>query len=194
MCNLNNTKMKKLIILISILLFGILCQAQTKQDSLVPDQISKEVIEKLSNEELINLIKDVEYMKYNRGITLQDDKKMFLIQHLNSRTFIIGLIISIMIFIILLISIPFYFNVQKTKSFHRMIKGFVEKGQEIPNELILSVPQAKSDLRRSVILISTGIAISLVLILISSHGRIWSIGIIPIVIGIGYLVSSRLDK
>jgi hypothetical protein len=186
--------MKKLIILTSILLFGILCQAQTMQDSLVPNQISKEVVEKLSNEELINLIKDVEHMKYNRGITIQDDKKMFLAQHLNSRTFIIGLIISVMIFIILLISIPFYFNVQKTKSFHRMIIGFVEKGQEIPNEIILSVPQAKSDLRRSIILISTGIAISLVLILISSHGRIWSIGIIPVVMGIGYLVSSRLDK
>lgn len=183
--------MKKIIIVISILFFGVLCKAQINPDSLVTNQITKEVVEKLSNEELINLIKEIELMKYNQGFPFTADKMMTINQQF--RIFFI-LIFCIMIFIILLILIPFYLNLQKTKNFNKMINGFVEKGQEIPKELILSVYQAKADLHKSIILISTGIGISFVLILLDIGGRIWSIGFIPVIIGIGYLVSSRLEK
>ena len=190
--------MKKLLILIFILFFGVLCKAQTSQDSLVINQLTKEVVEKLSNDELIHLIKDMEAMKYNSGITFGDNQTNFIAQQFANTAFVKGIIISIIVsmllFIILLISLPFYFNLKKTKSFHKMISGFTEKGQEIPKELIMSVSQTKSDLHKSIILISTGIAVLLALIVLIDHGRIWAIGIIPIIIGIGYFIASRTAK
>lgn len=190
--------MKKLIILVFILFFGVLGKAQNSQDSLVINQISKEVVEKLSNDELIQLIIEMEAMKYNSGIELGNDRANFLGQQFVNPGFAKGIIISVIIgmllFIILLISLPFYFNLKKTKSFHKMISGFTEKGQEIPKELILSVSQTKSDLHKSIILISTGIAVLLALIILSNYSRIWAIGIIPIIIGIGYYIASRTVK
>lgn len=190
--------MKKLIIIGFVLFFGVLGKAQSNQDSLVINQITKEVVEKLSNDELIQLIKEMEAMKYNSSIAFGENQANFLGQQFVNPDFvksvIISLIISMLLFIILLISLPFYFNLKKTKSFHKMINGFTEKGQEIPKELILSVSQTKSDLHKSIILISTGIAVLLALIVLSNHGRIWAIGIIPIIIGIGYFIASRTVK
>ncbi len=190
--------MKKSIILISILFFGMLCQAQTVQDSLIGNNISKEVVEKLSNEELISLIKDLEAMKYNQGFLSGESGEEYLTRQFANPGFVkgivISLIISLLLFIVLIIALPFYFNFRKTKSFHKMINGFTEKGQEIPRELITSVSHKKSDLHKSIVLISTGIAIIIAIMILGNPGRIWAIGIIPLIIGVGYLIASRVAK
>jgi len=194
--NQNDIKMKKTILILSVLFMAILCNANTYQDTIVNSQITKEVVEKLSNEELIQLIKEVEYIKSTKSLI--PDEEFFMIQHLNNTGFvkaiIITLVISLMILIVLLISIPFYFNYRKTRSFHRMINTFIENNMEIPGSIITNSYHTKSDLQKSIILISTGLGISLVFILLEIGGRIWSIGLIPVVIGIGYFVSSRLEK
>jgi len=186
--------MKKAVLILMTLCITIICNANSNQDSLKNHKISKEVVEKLSNEELIQLIKDLEYIENTKSIKYTDDKKDFILQHLNNRTFVKGLIISLMIFIILLISIPFYFNFRKTKSFHRLIENFINKDKEIPSNIILSTYQSKSDIQKSIILVATGIGISIVLLLLEIGGRIWSIGLIPIIIGLGYFIASRLEN
>jgi hypothetical protein len=185
--------MKQLLILISILVIGALCKAQINPDSLINYPITKEVVEKLSNEELINLIKNIEATKENYGL-LGEDRKVYFAQRFVTPQFIIGIGFIILLFFIRLISIPFYFNHRKTKSFHGMINGFIEKEIEIPQELLVINSQSKSDLRRSIILIFTGIAVILTLVVLIDHSRIWTIGIIPIIIGIGYLIASRTVK
>lgn len=190
--------MKKSIILISVLFFGMLCQAQTGKDTLIGNNITKEVVEKLSNEELIILIKDIEAMKYNQGFLTGESGHDYIARQFANPGFVKGivmiLIISLLLFIVLILALPFYFNFQKTKSFHKMINGFTEKGQEIPRELISSVSYKKSDLHKSIVLMSTGIAIIISLMVSVNDSRIWAIGIIPLIIGVGYLIASRVAK
>ncbi len=187
--------MKKLIILAIILFFGIQSYAQIQNDSLVSNQLTKEVVDKLSSDELILLIKDLEAMRYSNGVEFESDETRFIAQQFANPAFVKGIIISLiicmMLFIVLLISLPFYFNLKKTQSFHKMINGFTDKGQEIPQELLLSESRTKSDLHKSIVLISSGIAILLALLMLINHSRIWAVGIIPIVIGIGYYVVYR---
>lgn len=192
--------MKKLSLFLSILFIGILCNAnglrndnKINADSLSTNLITKDVVEKLSNEELINLIKEIEYMKYKQ-VNFEDDKKMFVGQYLNNPGFIQTLIIALLIFIILIISIPFYFNYRKTKSFHNMINNFVNKGQEISKEVVLSAYQFKPDLHKSIILISIAVGIFILAMFTDLGDRTWAIGFIPLIIGIGYFIISRLEK
>lgn len=190
--------MKKSIILLSILFFGMLCQAQTDQDTLPGNYFTKDVVEKLSNEELIVLIKDIEAMKHGQDILSNEFGPDDVARQFANPGFVKGIAISLIIgmlaFIVLVISLPLYFNLQKTKSFHKMVNGFTEKGQEIPRELIVSVSHKKSDFHKSIILISTGIAISLALIILISNSKIWAVGMIPFIIGIGYYVAFRVAK
>ncbi|MBN2481810.1 MAG: hypothetical protein JXB19_08725 [Bacteroidales bacterium] len=190
--------MKKIIILTCILFLSVPGRAQENRDTVISNYITKDVVEKLSNEELISLITNLEAMNQNQGIIFGDNETDYIARQFANPDFvkgiIISLIISMLLFIILLITLPLYFNFQKTKSFHRMINGFTEKGQEIPKELILSVSHKKSDFHKSIILISTGIAISFALIFLSPNSKIWAIGMIPLIIGIGYFIAYRVAK
>jgi hypothetical protein len=188
--------MKKLVLILMACCIVTIIYANSSQDSVPNLQISKEVVEKLSNEELIQLIKDVEYIKSTHNIKFTDDKKNFALQHLSSRDFVKGFIISLMIFIISLISIAFFFNYIKTKSFHRLINSFIARDKEIPSNIVLSTYKTRSDLQKSIILIAVGFAVAIVLPIleIGEADRIWSIGLIPGIIGIGYFVSSRFDR
>jgi hypothetical protein len=187
--------MKNLVIILIVLLCGLQSYASNQNDSLVSDLITKDVVEKLSSDELILLIKDLEAMKYSDGVEFADDETQFIAQRFANPVFLKGIIISLiiclMLFIILIISLPFYFNLKKTQSFHRMINGFTGQNREIPQELIVGVSQTRSDLHKSIILISLGIGTVLALALLIDHSRIWAIGIIPIVIGIGHYIAYR---
>jgi hypothetical protein len=186
--------MKKLVLILLVSFIAVISYANSNRDSIPNHQISKEVVEKLSNEELIDLIKDVEYIRNTKNLRMKDEKPEMLFQHLSNRDFVKGLIISIFIFILLIISLPFYFNLRKTKSFHRLISTFIEKDKEIPENIAMSTFQSKTDLNKSIILVSTGISISLVILILDIGDRIWSIGLIPIIIGIGYYLASRLEN
>lgn len=187
--------MKKFILIALIFMTGIACMAQTKQDSLSATYITEDVVEKLTTEELIMLIKDLEAMKYGPDLSGQHQPTNFYNEFVNIdfvKSLMICIIISILLFILLVISIPLFFNMKKTRSFHAMIKEFTTKGQEIPKELIISVSQKRSDFHKAIILVSTGLAISVALALLVQGGRIWAVGLIPAIIGVGYYIAYRL--
>jgi len=188
--------MKKFVVITLILITGMACMAQTKQDSLSTTYITEDVVKKLTADELIILIKDLEAMKYGPDYIREQTHPTNLYNGFVNTDFVkslmICIIISTLIFILLVISVPLFFNMKKTRSFHAMIKEFTSKGQEIPKELIISVSQKKSDFHKAIILISTGAAISLALALLVHDGRIWAVGLIPAIIGIGYYIAYRL--
>jgi len=105
--------------------------------------------------------------------------------------------IIIFTFILLVLTIPFYFNYKKTKGRQLIINNLIEKGQEIPQELLFpQVKTSRSDLQKGIILISFGLSICIVLlsIKIPVNLNLWTLGLIPLFIGIGYLVSFKLNK
>ncbi len=74
------------------------------------------------------------------------------------------------------------------------IRLAIEKGAQIPPEL-LSPPVRRSDLRRGLTLVGAGIGIAVMLgLLIREQPGAWSVGLVPLLIGVGYLVTWKLEK
>ena len=79
---------------------------------------------------------------------------------------------------------------------HQTVRAMVEKGVEIPPELLgegKRPPSPRRDLRRGILLVCTGIGIGLFLLFEDGLDEA-ALGLVPILIGIGYLIVAKLDS
>jgi len=79
----------------------------------------------------------------------------------------------------------------------RTIRMMVEKGQPVPAELL--APEVKrvrrrSDVRRGVVWTMVGLGLMIWLAAINEDGGAWSFGLIPFLIGLGYLIIWKLEN
>jgi hypothetical protein len=97
---------------------------------------------------------------------------------------------------ILIVAVILYFSFSKTRALHRTVRLMVEKGQPVP-EALLNPPPAqrqRSDMRRGVVLTMVGLGLILFLGAVNDwEGGAWSIGLIPFLIGAGYLLVWKLE-
>jgi hypothetical protein len=84
-----------------------------------------------------------------------------------------------------------------SRSRQRTIRMMVEKGQPVPAELLAPHTKAvrqRSDVRRGVIWTMTGLGAMIFLGAVNDwEGGAWSIGLIPFLIGLGYLMIWKLE-
>ena len=73
-----------------------------------------------------------------------------------------------------------------------LYKAFLEKGEPIPKELLNKPPSRHADLRRGVVLLAGGLGLSLALLLANAR-EASGFGLIPALIGIGFLVVWKID-
>jgi uncharacterized membrane protein len=80
---------------------------------------------------------------------------------------------------------------------HRTIRMMVEKGQPVPPALLAPPAPAvrqRSDMRRGVVLVMVGIGLMLFFAAVNDwEGGAWAIGVIPFVVGLGYLLVWKLE-
>jgi hypothetical protein len=99
---------------------------------------------------------------------------------------------------VLIVAVILYFGFSKTRMKHRTIRMLVEKGQPIPPELLAPptpTVRQRSDMRRGVVLLMVGLGIMLFIGAASDwEGGGWALGIIPFLIGAGYLLVWKLDS
>jgi hypothetical protein len=72
----------------------------------------------------------------------------------------------------------------------------VERGQEVPAALFAPPPvvRARSDMRRGVVLVMIGIGLMIFFGAVNEwEGGAWALGIIPFLIGAGYLAVWKLE-
>jgi hypothetical protein len=97
---------------------------------------------------------------------------------------------------ILIVAVILYFSFSKTRALHRTVRLMVEKGQPVP-EALLNPPPAqrqRSDIRRGVVLVMVGLGLMLFFAAVNDwEGGAWSIGLIPFLIGAGYLLVWKLE-
>lgn len=89
-----------------------------------------------------------------------------------------------------------YFSFSKNRAMHRTVRMMVEKGQPVPESLLNPPPvvRQRSDLRRGIVLLMIGSGLVIFLGAVNDwDGGAWSIGIIPFMIGLGYLLVWKLD-
>ncbi len=79
----------------------------------------------------------------------------------------------------------------------RTIRMMVEKGQPVPAELLAPATRAvrrRSDVRRGVIWAMIGLGAMIFFGAVNDwEGGIWSLGLIPFLIGLGYLIVWKLE-
>jgi hypothetical protein len=97
---------------------------------------------------------------------------------------------------VLIVAVIMYFSFSKTRALQRTVRLMVEKGQPVP-EALLNPPAAqrqRSDMRRGVVLVMVGLGLMIFLAAVNDwEGGAWSIGLIPFLIGAGYLLVWKLE-
>ena len=97
---------------------------------------------------------------------------------------------------VLIVGLILYFSFSRSRALHRTVRMMVEKGQPVP-EALLNPPPAqrqRSDVRRGVVLTMIGIGVTVFLGAASEwEGGAWTLGLIPFLIGLGYLLVWKLD-
>ncbi|HXX42504.1 MAG TPA: DUF6249 domain-containing protein [Chthoniobacterales bacterium] len=98
---------------------------------------------------------------------------------------------------VLIVAVILYFGFSKSRMQHRTIRMMVEKGQPVPAELLAPPPPAqrqRSDMRRGVVLVMIGVGLMLFFAAVNDwEGGAWAIGVIPFLIGLGYLLVWKLE-
>jgi Domain of unknown function (DUF6249) len=98
---------------------------------------------------------------------------------------------------VLIVAVIMYFGFSRNRMMHRTIRMMVEKGQPVPPALLAPPPPAqrqRSDMRRGVVLVMVGLGLMLFLAAVNDwEGGMWALGIIPFLIGAGYLLVWKLE-
>lgn len=171
---------------LSIRLYGQSDSLKTNVD------LSDEVVKKLSNNEIVDIIKYKEKLAFDQFMAEQATIQNDFVPNTFGISVWIFLTFS---FVLLVFFMPFYFNHKKIKGRQLIINNLIEKGKDIPMELI--APSSKSghtDLHRGIILIALGVSIAVVLLSVKVPNNYWTIGLIPFLIGAGYLISFKFDN
>jgi hypothetical protein len=97
---------------------------------------------------------------------------------------------------VLIVGLIMYFSFSRQRALQRTVRMMVEKGQPVP-EALLNPPPAqrqRSDLRRGIVLTMIGIGVMVFLGAVNDwEGGSWTLGLIPFLIGAGYLLVWKLD-
>jgi hypothetical protein len=98
---------------------------------------------------------------------------------------------------VLIVAVILYFGFSRSRMQHRTVRMLAEKGQPIPAALLAPPTPAlrqRSDMRRGVVLTMIGIGLMLFLGAVNDwEGGAWSLGLIPFLIGAGYLIVWKLE-
>jgi Flp pilus assembly protein TadB len=97
---------------------------------------------------------------------------------------------------VLIVALIMYFSFSKSRAMQRTVRMMVEKGQPVP-EALLNPPPAqrqRSDMRRGIVLTMIGIGLMMFFGAVNDwEGGSWTLGLIPFLIGVGYLLVWKLD-
>ena len=141
-------------------------------------------------------------LKSHHGITIDgDDVDLDKMKSEDIPEFVIPIVAITMFTIfgapVLIVAFIMYFGFSKSRMQHRTIRMLAEKGQPIPAELLAPPTPAirqRSDMRRGIVLVMVGIALMICFGAWNDwEGGAWAIGVIPFVIGLGYLLVWKLE-
>ena len=97
---------------------------------------------------------------------------------------------------VLVVAAIMFFSYLKSRSLHRTVREMVAKGQEVPPALFAPPPvvRARSDMRKGIVLTMVGFGTMIFFAAVNDwEGGAWALGIIPFLIGLGYLLVWKLE-
>jgi hypothetical protein len=97
--------------------------------------------------------------------------------------------ISFFLCLVLVVGGTLYFRGRKDTQRHETIRLMVDKGVEVPRELLVTSKRRASDLKRGILLLSTGAGLAAFLAIVGKEQPAWSLGLVPAFIGAGYMLT-----
>jgi len=99
---------------------------------------------------------------------------------------------------VLIVMVIGFFALLGTRMRQRTIRMMVEKGQPVPAEMLAPTTRGmrrRSDVRRGVVWTMVGLGLMIWLAAVNDwEGGAWSFGLIPFLIGLGYLIVWKLEN
>jgi Domain of unknown function (DUF6249) len=94
---------------------------------------------------------------------------------------------------VMLVCAGFYASYRRDQIRHQTIRAVLERGGEIPSELLRPPAPPRTDLRRGILLIATGGGLMIVLRALVPEPRLWTAGLVPVLLGLGYLLVWKIE-
>jgi hypothetical protein len=102
---------------------------------------------------------------------------------------------------VLIVLMTLRYRYMQTQARYRTLLQLAEKGVELPPQLLTGHTAAYSERRRALVLISSGIGLSMTLLALPgqfdnglSIRALWGLGLLPLMTGLGYLASWWLNR
>lgn len=102
---------------------------------------------------------------------------------------------------VLIVLIVLRYRQQQTQTRYKALVELADKGVELTPELLAEPHVAYSERRRALVLISAGIGLMATFVALPGHfdnglsiGSLWGLGLLPLIIGLGYLASWYLNR
>lgn len=116
--------------------------------------------------------------------------------NIEDMTGLVGLIAVILAFgtpIVIVIAILIHKS-RRTQLIHQTVVALAEKGLPVPPDLFIDRPaESSSPLHKGVVLIAVGAGLMLFFLSLSGRHAPWGVGIIPLLIGVGYLIVWKIE-
>jgi len=141
-------------------------------------------------------------LQHRHGITIDGDHdKDFDLKRDDVPEFVLPIVVVSLLTVfgapVLIVAVIMYFGFSKSRMQHRTVRMLAEKGQPIPPALLAPPTPAvrqRNDMRRGIVLVMVGIALMICFGAWNDwEGGAWAIGVIPFVIGLGYLLVWKLE-
>jgi hypothetical protein len=148
--------------------------------------VSDVMAQKLSAEQIVELVKYLQDKRTEERLAETQKGKFQLPGE--------SVLVPIVFFgtVIIIVFIPLFLGYRNKKRQHAMVEKMVENGMTVPAFIFNPPKRRMSDVRRGVILIASGLGIVAGLLLM--HNGAWGLGVIPLIIGGGYLAVGKLEK
>jgi hypothetical protein len=91
---------------------------------------------------------------------------------------------------VIIVGIVYWYKSRQSRLLHETAIRLAEKGQAVPPELFLGRVEPDRDLRQGVILIALGLGLCIAL---GQLGVTWTFGLIPLLMGVGYVLVWKLS-
>ena len=163
--------------------------------------LTPEVVQKLSQEQLFDLLK--RWGRDRKSIAMRHDSARARRDHDLPRD-VMGLLVSIIVPVVFFMSIlgivigVLVYKARKDKQLQITLRAMVEKGAEIPPELIAPAAKKSNDRRRGILLLAAGLGISLGLAVIGFWDKEAltgsGMGLVLVFLGLGYLIVAGMEK
>jgi hypothetical protein len=167
--------------------------------------LSKDIVEKLDARQLVEVLRDKEVFRHHDDLSKDALEKLGPEQiaavlqareHRKMQTNWEDILVPLSFFLCagFIVGVALYFRDRQHTQRQQTLRLMVEKGVAIPPELLSPPTLKRSDLRRGLVLLGTGVGLS-GFFAVTGLGTpgLWGVGLIPALIGAGFLLVWKLE-